>query len=307
MRLKVRFTSDVFLPRAGKASFPSLHTLAGNLLFLFLTMNAGDPSQAQTKKPAVEPFQCKECLVVGITGRWYQLDSNSEKSTELHFGQAITASCVVGHEAGSSLAVTFSGHPFAFKCDGKPEPPCRQPILEKCAIHVVPPPDKSFVVSLVTAIGAVFSDPERYITPVSRGLEPHLSDSVLLLSDGKIDLAPALQDMNPGKYELQMESLSADKKPQERFQAVWTGTGPALQAGSGIAPGLYRLAQLNAQSESVEPAAWVLVEGRDRFTSDSSGLRATEDEIQSWPDEVDPRTPPAVRRAYLESLGKKVR
>jgi len=244
--------------------------------------------------------------VVGIIGQWNLLDpkKGEKPGAELHFGYTIGLnSCVVGD--GGTLTVQFGTTPNVYTCEGKADPPCEQPIGKKCARHIVPQADKSWTVSLAEAFHTMFNDTDRYVTPVSRGLEPHLVDAVLAVRGERVDLAPAFTRVDSGTYKVRIEALS-QQKPTSIVQVEWTGKGPASVAVSGIRPGLYRLVLLNAQTEVAGPDAWVLVDAPERFAQDSASFHSAEEETKSWPDEVDPRVPGAVLRAYLDTLAKTV-
>jgi hypothetical protein len=270
---------------------------------------------AQVTQQPRAPSQASVCVkqddgcIVGIKGRWFKVDrkSGTQTGTDLRFGESIERdSCVAGKEGTTALFVLFGGNAVSFDCEDKADPPCRQPVGAKCARYITPPAKKSSVVSLIEAFRSAFAEPDRYVTPVSRGLEPYLADSVLSLDDGRINLAPAFWEMEPGKYQVRVELL-AQAKTIVQVPLEWTGKGPATVAVAGISPGLYRLVQVNTQSEPVEPGAWVLVDGPDRFSKDLASFQSAQQEVRTWPDDVDRRVPQAVLRAYLDSLAKKAR
>jgi len=246
--------------------------------------------------------------VVGITGKWYWVDQKGEHS--LKFGDKLKpeVSCVVGEGDGLPvLAVTVNGIPVRLACEGKPE--CEQPIGRNCARLIPLPgsePQHSLMLSLAAEFLAIFAEPERYVTPVSRGLEPHLEDGVLALEGERLDLAPALKDMNPGKYSVRIEPF-AQQEPTSDVPVEWSGKAPASIVVPRIKPGLYRLIRLTDQSEPADPGAWALVDAPDRFSQDSAAFHSAEEQTKTWPDDVDPRVPGAVLRAYLDSLAKNAR
>jgi hypothetical protein len=264
------------------------------------------------------PWVRAQDQIVGIVGKWEVVglkgscpareDPKFKLTNTLGFGQPICENtCVAG--GSGTLTVEFPGKPSVlgvFACEDKPNPDCDRPIGKKCAFAVKPPVEKHWVVSLATEVMAMFSEPERYITPVSRGLEPHLVDSVIALEGNRADFGPAFADMDPGTYKIRLEPM-AEKGSGSTVQVEWRGKGPVSAAVAGLKPGLYRLLRLTAESQPAEPRirdAWVLVDGPDRFSEDSSGFHAAVEETKSWPEEVDPRVPRAVLRAYLDKLAK---
>jgi hypothetical protein len=308
----VRFIFASLLSRLGR-EFPYSKArlcLCSVFLALVVTSSLAQVNEQQPRGPSQASVCDKQAdgCIVGIKGRWVKVDrkSGAQTGTDLRFGESIEGnSCVAGRDGATSLSVLFGGKAVSFACEGKPDPPCGQPIGTQCARHIIPPEKKSWVVSLTAAFGSAFSEPDRYVIPVSRGLEPYLVDSVLSLDDGRVDLAPTFREMEPGKYQVRFEPL-AQAKTIAQAPLKWTGKGPATVAVAGISPGLYRLVQVNTQSEPVEPGAWVLVDGPDRFRKDSASFQSAQEEIKAWPDDVDPRAPQAVLRAYLDSLAKGV-
>jgi hypothetical protein len=157
--------------------------------------------------------------------------------------------------------------------------------------------------ALAAEFVAMFQNPERYVTPVSRGLEPRLSDAVVKMDGGQVDFAPAFGDLNPDTYSIRMDSLP---QPGATYSVLvrWTGNGPANSAAQDLKPGLYRVARLSPQHEPPEAGAWILVDSPDKFQKDSASFHAALEEIKKLPDDVDSRVPGAVLRAHLEALAK---
>ena len=246
--------------------------------------------------------------VVGITGKWYWVDQKGDHS--IKFGETIdpNISCVVGEGDGLPvLVVILNRTPVRLACEGKPE--CEQAVGKKCARLIASPGSETqrpLVLSLAAEFLAIFAEPERYVTPVSRGLEPHLVDGVLALEGERLDLAPAFKDMNPGKYSVRIEPF-AQQEPTSDVPVEWSGKAPASLVVPRIKPGLYRLIRLTDQSEPADPGAWALVDAPDRFSQDSAAFHSAEEQTETWPEEVDPRVPGAVLRAYLDSLAKNAR
>jgi hypothetical protein len=183
------------------------------------------------------PWVRAQDQIVGIVGKWEVVglkgscpareDPKFKLTNTLGFGQPICENtCVAG--GSGTLTVEFPGKPSVlgvFACEDKPNPDCDRPIGKKCAFAVKPPVEKHWVVSLATEVMAMFSEPERYITPVSRGLEPHLVDSVIALEGNRADFGPAFADMDPGTYKIRLEPM-AEKGSGSTVQVEWRGKGP---------------------------------------------------------------------------------
>src|SRR5215831_14712182 len=141
---------------------------------------AGAPQS--TKKP--------EALVVGIVGDWTQAGSDHpEKGTPVHFLSTLAAgegACVYG--SGGYLAVQLEDRVISFPCEVASEGGCDktrgpshagQPYA--CARHIVRPPELSRLQSIKASFFAAIMplmrrDAERYVVPVSRGMDPELRD-----------------------------------------------------------------------------------------------------------------------------------
>jgi hypothetical protein len=245
--------------------------------------------------------------VVGIMGHWIPVEPEPRepRCKELTFGGLVlSGSCVAGTEGAVSLAVLFGEKAASFKCEGKPDPPCRQPLWARCVRRIVPQQSPQGTMALLAeALTAAFTDPDRYIVPVARGLEPSLADSVVLLQGEHIDLEPAFRAMSPGKYQVRLASLAGGGITSQAL-VEWTGHGPVPATFAGISPGLYRLMQLDELSEPVQQDAWVLAVGLYQFNKDSASFRLAEKATKAWPDDVDPRAQQAGLRAYLDLLSK---
>jgi hypothetical protein len=297
-------------------------SLLGTLLLILSTqLSTLLPAQAknQTHQKTSQDSRGSACdtkrddpRVVGIMGHWVPVDPEPRepRCKELTFGAPVSSeSCVAGTEGAISLAVLFEEKAVSFRCEGRPDPPCRQPLWAKCVRRIVPQrPTQGGVASLAAAFtaafAAAFTDPDRYIAPVARGLEPSLADSVVLLQGERIDLAPAFRAMSPGKYQVRLGSLVCGGTASQAL-VEWTGSGPVLGTFAGISPGLYRLVQLDELSEPVQRDAWVLAVAPYQFNKDSASFRLAEEATKAWPDDVDPRAQQAVLRAYLDSLSKR--
>jgi hypothetical protein len=162
----------------------------------------------------------------------------------------------------------------------------------------------SFGTLLAEAAKRAFGESrDRYITPVSRGLEPYVTDTVVALDAERIDLAAAFQNMNPGTYPLRFESLGGDETTYTT-QLQWNSAGPAIVSIPRIRAGLYRLVRLSEAGEPAESGAWILVSPPNRYRQDAAAFESAVETTKKWPDDADPRAQRAVLRAYLELLSK---
>jgi hypothetical protein len=230
----------------------------------------------------------------------------------LRFTDPISANTYVeAKDQDSSLVVLFDSEPLPYHCPKTDEGPgCRLQVTchEKAGERQRANSLGQRMQNLAAAILPLFAEsPTRYVTPVSRGIEPELADAVVLLQDNSIDFAPAFQEMDPATYRVRLEPLSSSTQPSGAVQIQWRGTGPALVPVPGVHTGLCRLVRLDPTSESAGTEAWVLISGPDRFSQDSNAFQVAVEATKKWPDDVDARAPRAVLRAYLDSLSRQAK
>jgi hypothetical protein len=280
------------------------------------------PSFAQEKRQA---------LVVGIAGEWgtdadsyvpliapKQEKSSSTTSKEpansVGFMRPLMVdkkTCVYG--TGGYLAVQFGKDVVSVMCKPTTEAGCdgrniarlSKPVV--CSCHVpVPTPEPAGLASLAMIIPWFRSQEavERFVTPVSRGMESELKDAVVQLREGKIDLTPAFSDLDSGSYKLRIEPLKGGGASPMTAVVAWQEGGSAIAPIPGMAPGLYRLSRVDGNESSPVPEAWVLVCSPGDFANKSADYAAAVDATRKWPSEVDARAPQAVLRAYLETLSQ---
>ncbi len=203
--------------------------------------------------------------------------------------------------------VLFNGRTaIPFDCKTSDRQCGAPPPTKPCVRSIIAPSTKSSSVGTLLAEAArrAFGESrDRYITPVSRGLEPYVTDTVVALDAEHIDLAAAFQNMNPGTYPLRFESLGGDKTTYTA-QLQRNSTGPAIVSIPRIPAGLYRLVRLNEAGEPAESAAWILVSPPDRDRQDAAAFESAVEATKKWPADTDTRAPRAVLRAYLELMSK---
>jgi hypothetical protein len=294
----------------------SVGILAGLLLC------AGPDSFAQDKRQA---------LIVGIAGEWgTDADSyvpliapkqdkgstttSKEPSNNVGFMRPLMVdkkTCVYG--TGGYLAVQFGKDVVSVLCKPTTEQGCDGRNIAKlskpvvCSCHVpVPTPEPPGLASLAMIIPWFRSQEaaERYVTPVSRGMESELKDAVVQFRDGKVDLTPAFSDLDSGSYKVRIEPLKGGSAAAMNAVVTWQEGGSAIAAIPGMTPGLYRVSRADGDGNSPAHEAWVLVCSLGDFANKSADYAAAADATRKWPSEVDARAPQAVLRAYLETLSQ---
>jgi hypothetical protein len=143
----------------------------------------------------------------------------------------------------------------------------------------------------------------EYVTPVSRGLEPELNDAVVLLTGDHLDVSPAFQGMESGNYRVRLEPVSGGKTTAPAL-VTWTEGSSVSLSVPGLARGLYKLGQVDANGQLAAPETWVLVSRPEDFEKNRSTFQEALDATKKWPDEVDARAPRAFLRQVLDGLSQ---
>jgi hypothetical protein len=143
-------------------------------------------------------------------------------------------------------------------------------------------------------------DAERYVVPVSRGMDPELMDAVVAMHGNAVDFAPVFADLEVASYTVRVEPL--DKSLQSAEANVnWKESGTAVATIHNLSPGLYRVTRL-VKGVVTGETAWVLVSPGGQFEKRSDNYRRAVEATRQWPSDVDARAPRAVLRAYLQAL-----
>lgn len=251
-------------------------------------------------------------IVTGVKGQWtfvgreLPADRNPprERSAPLRFGDSFNlgeGACLAG--IGESLVLQIEDQPYSFSCKGERDRACENVPVDgefNCLRQVAPSGTPSG--SLLAAIWPFRPVLSRFISPVSRGLEPELKDGVVSLQDGEINLRPILENLDPGNIRLQF-SKADGSRTDALVELRWAGSDNATASARGLRPGLYRVVLL-ADDKPSGTNAWVLVSGPERFSKDAAAFQAAFDQTKKWPEDVDSRAERMFLGAYLESLSK---
>jgi hypothetical protein len=263
-------------------------------------------------------------LIVGITGEWvldpdaYVETGTQANPTSLKFLQSINVhpgTCAYG--SGGYVAVQFGGKVSPFVCEHKTDDECKRKTAPKhdgwpsdkpvvCARHIVRPPDPSRWEAFTAAIiPLILPSPERFVAPVSRGLEAELSDAVVQLRGDSVDFASAFVDLDPGSYTVRLAPLDGSNSIPVSAAVNWNGSGSAPATAAELLPGLYRVVRLDPNGNPSGQDAWVLMCSPERFEKQSAEFSKAVEATKKWPTEVDARAPRAVLRAYLQALSQR--
>lgn len=250
-------------------------------------------------------------IVLGMEGRWW--DSGGHP---ISFGSQVTGQCVYGESGLLQVVDSKSNQVQVFAYDKMPaDCPVRGsaktssvPATTRGSATELPEmpadaPRPTLTRGLSAYLDLLFRKPQMYVVAAARGLEEEPQESVLLLSDGEVELAPALQTISPGKYLISLEPIDTGKPDRaESGKISWAqGTLAKIRLVRN-GPGLYRLnvAQEGGDSEGAE--SWVLVAAPARYQSDAKEFDEVVSMTKSWGDRVDSPGKRALLRACLQSL-----
>lgn len=251
-----------------------------------------------------------DAVIVGIIGDW-QIEGRADRLKFLSSIDVGNGICVNGTDG--YLAVQFGDQVSPFPCDRQTDGPCNSSSARKkqktsdrpfvCTRQIARPSDAHIWQGLIAAVAPLLrASPERFVGPVSRGLEAELSDTVVPLRDGSADFASALADMDASSYTLRLEPLDGSSRTPVNAAVNWRGSGGAPAKLAGLTPGLYRVTRVGASGTRTGEDAWVLVCSPERFEKRSAEFSRAVEATKKWPTEVDVRAPRAVLRAYLQAL-----
>lgn len=169
-------------------------------------------------------------------------------------------------------------------------------------------PQRSLLrVAFDATVGLLFGSPDRYSIHRNRTFGSALSDGVVRLEGGQIDLSPVLRQS--GRYYLRWRS-----RPRSGETGKWstpiglrTERGqPALVAVPDLKPGLYEINLQRRVGDSYETfaSAWVLVSTSPGHENAAASFRQAVELTEQWGDKVEPNTSRQFLRAHLDYLAE---
>jgi hypothetical protein len=255
--------------------------------------------------PSAVSDQAEHIVVVSLTGDWKHDDAR------ITFGQSLPANgCLFATDGSVVLQPDkkdASAQPFI--CE-KPwrDPSCSGHDGDRCAVPLDPGKWKSSGSSLGNlwvAVRKLFTgDPEKYMVAASRGIEPGLVDTVVLLEDHKLDLAPAFREMSDGQYWVKLSPVNGPTPASTGgpIALQYASHHPAIASAPAAQPGLYRLSLVDKNGAPAESDCWILISSREAYPATSQAFQAASEKSSNWPEDMDPAAVRALLRAYLESL-----
>lgn len=240
--------------------------------------------------------------VVEIHGDWY-VDGNT--ASPLKRWQKLQPSSTVGIKSptpDARIAISdLSGKIIASRnCEADN---CSRPFK----IPGSSPQRSLLGVAFDATVGLLFGSPDKYSMHRQRTSGSALSDGVVKLEGGQIDLSSILRPR--GRYYLSWRS-----RPRSGEHGKWsdpislrTKRGqPVLIAVTGLEPGLYEINLQRRVWESYETfaSAWVLVSAAPGYENDAASFRQAVELTKQWGDKVEPNTSRQFLVAHLDYLAE---
>ena len=220
----------------------------------------------------------------------------------------------VGRTTGQESIVIRSrwGALESFDCSKPRELGCKDPLDLDRLVPAVR--EKNVVTAFLDAVLQLAADRPKVYDNLSQGIVTRgsdwhsLSDAVVELREGGLDLQNVLDSWEAGEYLLQLCRLDASDRTGCPEVAVpvkysWNPKKPAPFPASNLYPGLYRiyLCEINSSIPVRTPKyAEILVAEQHRAQQLANDFRQVLDATRTW-DKTDP-TAPALRRVYLYVL-----
>jgi hypothetical protein len=261
-----------------------------------LPLNLAAPPQAPASKPPP--------LIVGVVGEWRECQNGEPAPTQITFLSTLSDQSTIVLGKSGALTVQFNDSVASFPCDQTDTDKCPKRPGYAC-VRLIKRPETGHVAAVFSGLMAVVAplvsrDPERYIAPASRGLDPELMDGVVATHGNAVDFAPVFADLEAGSYTVRLEPLDKSLKPAEA-NASWKEGGAAVATIPSLSSGLYRVTRL-VKGVATGETAWVLVTPADQFEKRSDQYKRAVEATRQWPSDVDARAPRAVLRGYLQAL-----
>jgi hypothetical protein len=240
--------------------------------------------------------------VLGIVGHW-EIDASGKA---IHFLDALDYSDKVRCTSRGSLNILFPEmqEPVTLRCEGAGPATSLLELRDKN----IPSVGKSFSANFsrfFSLISIEFSrEPTMYIAAVSRGVgEAELSDCVLELKAGRVDLGPAFGDSPEGAYPIAFTGVAATNIASDSVPVKWQPGAPALAPvpSAFSKRGLVKIAILDPEG-GYRSSAWALLSPPAAYAKDEAQFQEGLNIVKNWPGGEGGQSSRSALRAYLRAI-----
>lgn len=166
---------------------------------------------------------------------------------------------------------------------------------------------------LGSVMGLLRGEPGRYVALGQRGDE--LSEGVVLIKDGRVDLNTVFAGHGGEQYYLRLRAIAPSGKPSANswigpIVFNWEPGKSSPVAIQGIEPGLYELALLERSDNEYMPtgsSAWILASGPREYRRLSLSFRRAVKLTRKWGKAITPEAARSFLRADLDHLARTAR
>lgn len=187
-------------------------------------------------------------LVTTAEGDWTMTDKEKNSSTVRKYSAIVNGATLHAPSPKDSIEIRLSDHSVIKQHGGKKQNP---PIVLK------EPTDSLWE----RAISLFSKQPEVFISTMARG-GPAPKDSLVILSDGSVDLGDVFSEMEPKDYRFKLTEVNsqdkANRKEVGQFEVKSVDGKRTPVALPNVPYGLYELALVDP-SLSMPPKCWVLI------------------------------------------------
>jgi len=274
------------------------------LVLTFLQVASPDCVAAQEHAPVIG-------YVVKLTGKWAYLEPMARR-TELVKGATLREGGRLRPlERGSVITVGLLDGTTCTSSRVSDEPAAPPDLCPSPLTTIIKPPP-AFLQRLGRALTMFFSSEEGYVPALSRaGEHGHLSDAVVMLKAGTLDISTVLANMPEGKHQFLLQRRTPALQPAGRhwntLQTLWVSKpkvgGTAFVPAPGLAVGLYRLVEVASGSgDPTDVDAWILLTAPGPYPAATEEFRAAQTLARGWESKLDAGFSRGWLRAYLECL-----
>jgi hypothetical protein len=184
-------------------------------------------------------------------------------------------------------------------CSPNPEA-CQDPIP---ALPGAKPTPSLLNTVMHSVMELVKGKPARYSVHRVRGQA--LTDAVVRLDQGRVDLAPVFTNQKKGRYKVRFAAAESGGRTwkTDPVSVEWDPARDSAVAVSGLESGLYSLVLLESESSDGSPVdTWVLVASPDDYPKIASAFADISEQTAKWGTSVRRDTAQGFLRASLDYL-----
>lgn len=257
----------------------------------------------------IPPFAHTESYVAYVLdckGSWF-LEGRPGKS--LRIGERLPAGGVIRNQSPETddflIVVALNGSLIQ-------DVSCTPP--KNCWTSIVLPSnsdvkENAFGIVLHAAMELIFGAPSRYSVHRARDNPDTLSEAILPIEKGQVDISDAFKSMASGSYRVSFRYLGSKRVQSSvanlKLVVNWIRAKETKLLNRQLRPGLW---EIQAISEAENPyvatphIAWVLLVDKRAYNSKRKEFREAVTGTEIWPRSVTPETKTQILRAYLDNL-----